>query len=128
MPTLGRHNMAQGDRCRGHMSIMMALMMLVWVCAGTLLTAPATHALSWPTLSSKYEIIVDENPIDDLDDLTVADGIDGSGRKLLHGCHKKKCLKGCPKCTFPNKSTPKGHCKKKGKRHNCTRREKDSKK
>jgi|GEM_PF-3057829 hypothetical protein len=36
-----------------------------------------------------------------------------------HGCHKKHCLDTCPKCTYPNKSTKKGHCKKNGNLHNC---------
>lgn len=68
----------------------MALMMLVWVCACTLLTVPTAQALSWPALTSEYEIIVDENPIDDLDDFTMGDNIDTAGRKLLHGCHQKR--------------------------------------
>ena len=33
---------------------------------------------------------------------------------------------GCPKCTFPNKSADKGHCKKKGKLHNCKKTSKTS--
>jgi len=68
----------------------MILMTLVWAFACTLLTAPTAQALSWSTLSSEYDIIVDETPIDDLDDFLMESGIDGAGRKLLHGCHKKR--------------------------------------
>eukprot|EP00892_Ulva_mutabilis_P001432 jgi/Ulvmu1/1128/UM107_0001.1 len=51
----------------------------------------------------------------------------GAYRKLLHACHKPRCLTLCPRCVFPKnaKSASRknmGHCKRNGRRFNCRRR------
>lgn len=69
-------------------------MLLLWVCAFSLVTSPTAHALSLDPANESSGIVVDENPIGDIDDflhLIQGDVTDGPGRKLLHGCHKKKC-------------------------------------
>jgi hypothetical protein len=40
----------------------------------------------------------------------------------VHGCHKRRCYRTCPICTFPRSTDTKGHCKKGGLLHSCFRR------
>eukprot|EP00892_Ulva_mutabilis_P011365 jgi/Ulvmu1/8600/UM045_0043.1 len=49
-----------------------------------------------------------------------------SSRKLLHGCHKRKCLQPCPRCTYPSGPKKGGHCKKGGKIRQCPPKKKTS--
>eukprot|EP00892_Ulva_mutabilis_P001348 jgi/Ulvmu1/11213/UM072_0050.1 len=129
MPDRRCTNVTPGAWCNPPKSLLVAAMMLLWMCVLSLLTAPTAQALSVAQFSRMDDVIVvDESPIGDIDDFLhlIEHSSERTGRKLLHGCHKKRCLKGCPKCTFPTKSSSKGHCKKKGKLHNCKKTSKTS--
>lgn len=73
-------------------TFLVGMLMLLWVCLFSVLNAPTAQALA-PHSRSDDIIIVDENPIGDLDDflhLVERSSAEMAGRKLLHGCHKKR--------------------------------------